>query len=224
MSSDTKPTLYTHPMSPHGNIVVDFLAAAGLIDAVEQVTLDFAKGEHKAPAFLAVNPTGQISGLRDGDVCVFESDAIIRYLALRFRSPLLPHDDIARYAAVDSVQTHIRQKAWDHGTGLVFHKIMRKRFTGQDGDPARIQACEDGLDKTLGFIGDTWFKSGGDWMLGAISTADTTLATLLSNAKRAGYTPKHPRVQAFHAHWCAQPFYVHSPYAKDGAPASGSTV
>ncbi len=215
MSTDHKPVLYTHPMSPHGSIVVDFLAAAGLIDRVEQVVLDFGKGEHKAPAFLAVNPVGQISGLRDGDVTVFESDAIIRYLALRFKSPLFPHHDLARVGLIDSVQTHIRQKAWDHGTGLVFQKVMKKLFTGQDGDPARIEAAEKGLEKTLGFIGDTWFKAGGDWLLGEISTADTTLATLLSNAKRAGYAPSHPRIQAFYAHWRAQPFFAHSPYAKD---------
>lgn len=215
MSAETKPVLYTHPMSPHGNIVVDFLAGAGLIDRVDQVVLDFAKGEHKAPAFLAVNPAGQVSGLRDGDAAVFESDAIIRYLALRFRSPLLPHDDLPRYGAVDSLQTHIRQKAWDHATTLVFQKVMRKLFTGQDGDPARIEAAEQGLDKTLGFIGDTWFKAPGEWLLGALSTADTTLATLLSHAKRGGYEPKHARIQAFHAHWRAQPFFVHSPYAKD---------
>lgn len=215
MSSDNKPVLYTHPLSPHGNIVVDFLAAAGLIDRVEQVVLDFSKGEHKAPAYLAVNPAGQVSGLRDGATHVFESDAIIRYLALRFRSPLLPHEDPARYGAVDSVQTHIRQKAWDHATTLVFHKVMRKPMTGQDGDPARIEAAGQGLDKTLGFIGETWFRSGGAWLLGDLSTADTTLATLLSHARRAGYEPKHPRIQAFHAHWRAQPFFASSPYAKD---------
>lgn len=106
-----------------------------------------------------------------------------------------------------------------NATGLVFHKVMRKRLIGQDGDPVRIQSAEQGLDKTLGSIGDTWFKSGGDWMLGALSTADTTLATLLSHARRVGDAPKHLRIEAFHAHFRAQPFFVHSPYAKDGAPA-----
>jgi glutathione S-transferase len=106
----SRPVLHTNDLSPHGNIVIDFLAAAGLLDHVEVRQVDLSKGEHKTPAYLAINPAGQISALEDGPVHVFESDAIIRYLALKYKSPLVPFDDPAKFAAVDSVQTHIRQK------------------------------------------------------------------------------------------------------------------
>jgi GSH-dependent disulfide-bond oxidoreductase len=43
--------------------------------------VDLGKGEQKAPAYLAKNPNGKIPALVDGDVVVFESGAILQYLA-----------------------------------------------------------------------------------------------------------------------------------------------
>lgn len=102
--------LLTNSLSPHGNNVVILLAAAGLLEKVEIKQIDLMKGEHKTPEFLAVNPTGQIAALKDGDVSVYESDAIIRYLAIKYKSPFFPVNDLAKLAAVDSVHTHVRQK------------------------------------------------------------------------------------------------------------------
>ena len=46
----------------------------------ELVTLDFMKGEHKAPANMARQPFGQMPSLEDGDFKLFESRAMIRYI------------------------------------------------------------------------------------------------------------------------------------------------
>ena len=45
--------------------------------------IDFAKGEHKAPAFLQRQPFGQVPYLDDDGFKLFESRAISRYLALK---------------------------------------------------------------------------------------------------------------------------------------------
>jgi glutathione S-transferase len=47
----------------------------------EHVLLDRAKGEHRAPAYLAVNPNGKVPGLVDGEQPYFESLAILLHLA-----------------------------------------------------------------------------------------------------------------------------------------------
>ena len=47
----------------------------------EVVPLDFRKAEHKAPAFLAINPAGKMPALVDGDVVMSESLAINLYIA-----------------------------------------------------------------------------------------------------------------------------------------------
>jgi glutathione S-transferase len=53
------------------------------------------------PAYLAMNPYGRVPTLRDGDVVVWESEAILRYLAARYGAPALWSDDAAERAAVD---------------------------------------------------------------------------------------------------------------------------
>ena len=49
--------------------------------AYQAVPVDTRKGEQFAPAFLAVNPNGKVPALVDGDAVVFDSNAILLYLA-----------------------------------------------------------------------------------------------------------------------------------------------
>jgi glutathione S-transferase len=46
----------------------------------ESKLLEFSKGQHKTPEFLALNPRGKVPVLRDGDFVVYESLAILEYL------------------------------------------------------------------------------------------------------------------------------------------------
>src|SRR3972149_64765 len=51
--------------------------------------LQASKCEHKAPAFLAVNPRGKVPALKDGDIVIRESLAIVAYLDRRYPDPPL---------------------------------------------------------------------------------------------------------------------------------------
>lgn len=55
----------------------------------ESRLLQFSKGEHKAPAYLAMNPRGKVPVLRDGDYVLYESSAILGYLDAKYPSPPL---------------------------------------------------------------------------------------------------------------------------------------
>ena len=46
--------------------------------------LSFAKGENRAPDYLAINPMGKVPALRDGDTIITEVAAICTYLADAF--------------------------------------------------------------------------------------------------------------------------------------------
>ena len=57
------------------------------------VTHDLSLAEHRAPAYLMINPQGLLPALEDGSRILTQSLAIIEYLEARFPEPsLLPPD------------------------------------------------------------------------------------------------------------------------------------
>jgi glutathione S-transferase len=50
----------------------------------EFILLDMQAREHRQPAFLAINPFGKVPAIVDGDVTLWESGAILLYLAERY--------------------------------------------------------------------------------------------------------------------------------------------
>ncbi|MEM8637428.1 MAG: glutathione S-transferase [Cyanobacteria bacterium P01_G01_bin.54] len=74
--------LYSHEISGNSYKVRLFLNLLGLDHEV--ITVDLAQGEHKQPAFLALNPFGQLPVLVDGDTVLADAAAILTYLARRY--------------------------------------------------------------------------------------------------------------------------------------------
>ena len=72
-------TLYRHPLSGHSHRVELMLSLLGL--PTELVFVDLAKGAHKQPEFLALNPFGQVPVINDNGVVLSDSNAILVYLA-----------------------------------------------------------------------------------------------------------------------------------------------
>src|SRR5882724_8246835 len=58
------------------------LAELGL--AYEHIRAGGRYGDNRTPEFLAMNPNGLVPVLRDGDLAMWESHAILRYLAATY--------------------------------------------------------------------------------------------------------------------------------------------
>ena len=71
--------LYTNPLSPNGRKVTTVVHHLQLQLDVEVV--DLSKGAQRTPEYLAINPNGAIPALVDGDLKLWESNAIAAYLA-----------------------------------------------------------------------------------------------------------------------------------------------
>jgi len=81
------------------------------------IPVDTRKGEQFAPAFLAVNPNGKVPAIVDGSVKVFDSNAILLYLA----------DREARFVpALSSLQARAEMLSW-----LMFIASGVGPFSGQ---------------------------------------------------------------------------------------------
>ena len=97
-------TAYT-ANTPNGVKLTIALAELGLERGSDYTLkiLDLSAREQKEPEFLAVNPNGRIPAIvdhtPDGDIRVFESGAVLLYLAEKFGG-LLPTDLAARIEAI----------------------------------------------------------------------------------------------------------------------------
>jgi len=91
-------TLYGIDPSPPSNKVRFVANALGVEYEFKRVNL--AGGEGQNPDHLKLHPAGKVPVLQDGDFVLFESNAIIRYLADKAGSNLYPKD-LKRRAIVD---------------------------------------------------------------------------------------------------------------------------
>jgi glutathione S-transferase len=79
---------YAETLNPRKTCAV----AKYLNSPVDYVYVDLRKGEHKSPSFLAINPNGKVPAIEDGDVRLWESNAIMCHLARKAGSDLWPSD------------------------------------------------------------------------------------------------------------------------------------
>ena len=93
LQRETNVKLYYHPLSGHAHRAHLFLSLLGIDH--ELILVDLAKGEHKAPEFLTLNPFGQVPVLDDEGAIVSDSNAILVYLAKKYgRTDWLPKDPL----------------------------------------------------------------------------------------------------------------------------------
>lgn len=92
--------LYRHALSGHSHRVELMLSLLGL--DFELVDVDLAGGAHKTPEFLAKNPLGKVPAIDDDGVVVWDSNAILVYLAGKYGDEQWLPGDPARAAAIQA--------------------------------------------------------------------------------------------------------------------------
>ncbi len=80
--------------APNPTKVALFLEEAGL--SYEAIPVDTRKGDQHKPEFLAINPNAKVPAIVDGDAIVFDSNAILLYLAEKTGKFLPPKGNKAR--------------------------------------------------------------------------------------------------------------------------------
>jgi len=85
---------FYYNLAPNPTKVALFLEESGL--PYELVPVDTRRGEQHEPAYLAINPNGKVPAIVDGDATVFDSNAILLYLAEKTGKFLPPNTPAAR--------------------------------------------------------------------------------------------------------------------------------
>ena len=173
--------LYLNPLSP--NVRRVRLTAAVLGIELEEKLLDFAKGEHKNPEYLALNPNGAVPTLVDGDFVLTESRSIMQYLASKKpESGLLPKDEAARADVT-------RWQFWDSshfspqlGT-YAFEKLIKGMVGLGEPDVAKLTEALANFRRFGAVLNQR--LEGRQYVVGnGLTLADLTLASSLMYAKQ----------------------------------------
>ena len=148
------------------------------------------------PEFLALNPNGQVPVIVDGDYVLWESNAILRYLAESRRSGLWPVDAKER-GRVDQWLTW--QVSELNPSWVYAHQALLRRnpaFT----DPERIAQSVASWNKAMGLLDRHLKQSGGFAANGRVSLADIVLALSSHRWLLTGFDkPELPAIVAHHA-------------------------
>ncbi|MEM6490335.1 MAG: glutathione binding-like protein [Pseudomonadota bacterium] len=159
--------LYT-AATMNGYTPVIFLEEAGLPYSL--VFIDFAKREQKAPDYLKLNPNGRIPTIVDranGDFAVFESGAILWYLAEK-TGRFLPAEPKARSETLQWLMFQMGGIGPMMGQAMYFQRIAAPN--GQD-EPFAIKRYVDESRRLLEVLDAR--LAGRDWLAGdAYTIAD----------------------------------------------------
>ncbi|KAF8434147.1 glutathione S-transferase [Boletus edulis BED1] len=112
--------------------------------------VDLAKGEHKAPGFVAQQPFGQVPYIDDDGLILFESRAIARYIATKYASQgdaLIPTDlkKLALFERAASIEAF----NYDPFVSGLAWELKFKAWFGGKTDEAHVKALHDQLKAKL---------------------------------------------------------------------------
>ena len=190
--------LYDFPFSPNSRKVRAVAYELGI--ALDHVRVDLLEGGSRTPAFLALNPNGRVPVLEDGDLVLWESTAIIRYLAAG--TALAPTErraaaEVDRWIAWQLAHLHPAMRK------VAFERIVKPLTRQGPPDQAQIAAGTAEFD-TLTAILDREL-AGKAYLAGDLTVADFALAAHYSLAEPCGlYVARHREVDAWLARMCAR--------------------
>ena len=175
--------LYGFPPSP--NTWKVRALASYLKIPLELEFVDLIKGAQYAPAYLALNPTGRTPTLVDGDFTLWESTAILQYLASKTSTPLWPNDARSR---ADITRWQCWQLAhWGaQACGpLTFENLVKKFVNLGAPDQVAVAKATEAFNKEAKVL-DAHLSKRKYLVNDALTIADFTVAAPLFHAQGAG--------------------------------------
>ncbi len=175
--------LYGFPASP--NTWKVRALAAYLKVPLDFEFVDLLQGAQQTPAFLALNPTGRTPVLLDGDFKLWESNAILQYVAGKNATALYPNDaksraDIARWQFWDLA--HWGAQACQP---LIFENLVKKFVNMGPADPAAVAKATECFNKEAKML-DAHLGQHKYLVNETLTVADFSVAAPLFHAQGAG--------------------------------------
>jgi len=164
--------LYAIVGSPNSRKVLAVINHLGIDIDIEY--LDLFAGDNKKPSYEAINPNTMVPTLVDGDLTLWESNAINQYLADKSQDKNLFPDDVSVRADI------VRWQCWElahfnqaFGT-LGFEAVAKPNFMEMQGDQAVIDWSKAQLSRYASVLNN--HLQGRSYMVGnSITLADYSI-------------------------------------------------
>ncbi|MFM0013611.1 glutathione S-transferase family protein [Paraburkholderia sediminicola] len=202
--------LHTTLLSGHGHRVKLFLTLLDL--PFEVIELNMGAGDNRRPEYLKLNPFGQVPTIEDGETVLFDSNAILVYLAKRYGDPAWLPEDALGAAAV--------QRWLSLAAGQIAYGPCAARLVTVFGAPLNLDTAQkialklfDVLDAEL---------AGKNFAAGdRVSIADIAAHTYIAHAPEGGVSLEpYPHIRAWLRRVEALPRFVAMPATKAGLLAA----
>ena len=172
----------------------------------EYKQLNLRGGEQKEPWFLAINPVGKVPAIKDDDFCLFESNAICKYLCDKQGSALYPKS-LKERATVDQWVDFSSLHIMANVSKVMFNRVFAKRV----GLPVSEESIADGLKflaQQFPVIEEQLTKH--DYVAGqTITLADMALLSSIDPCHVCGIElTAYPKLQAWQQRLMKEPFYT----------------
>ncbi|MGO4325975.1 glutathione S-transferase family protein [Cupriavidus sp. 2TAF22] len=210
MPTKTKPVapirLYTTRLSGHGHRVRLFLT---LLDLPFEVTeIDMKAKDNRRPEFLAISPFGQVPAIQDGDTVLYDSNAILVYLARRYGDAAwLPEDELGAAAV---------QRWFSLAAGQIAYGPCAARLVTVFGAPLDHEAARK-IAVNLFEVIEAGFATS-PFAIGSVPTvADIAAYTYIAHAPEGGVSLEpYPNLRAWLRRIEALPRFAGMPVTKAG--------
>lgn len=174
----TKPILYSSISSPHCFKVSIVLEEKGV--EFERVEINLGEKEQKTPAYLELNPRGQVPAYKDDQGMFIDSLDIMQHLDKRYPSPELFPNEVGKLKDVlewiECSSTTIRNVSHH-----LYWQLLQPPKHGTDWD-------EVNRLKALGYeqlnLMEKALAQNGQWLCGDLSAADFSVFAWIYGYKR----------------------------------------
>jgi glutathione S-transferase len=211
--------LYLFPPSGRVLGIVALKSHLGLDCEVKPI--DLGRGDQLTPQYLALNPNKKMPTLEDDGFVLWESNAILFYMAAKQREGgLWPTDlkdqaDVLRWLAWESAH-------WDaESCGMVAYEKASKTVLGLGPpDPAFIARGEQNFTRFAAVLNDS--LRGKTWLIGErLTIADFSVGGLVPSAERMELpVANFPEILRWYKGLAALPAWQDALAAKDAALAA----
>jgi glutathione S-transferase len=208
--------LYGFPPSP--NTWKVRAVAVHLEIPLELEFVDLSKGQQRTPEYLALNPSGRTPVLVDGGFVLWESNAIMQYLAGRGPNQLWPNDARSRADIMRWQSWQLAHWSKEGCEPLIFQRLVKKLLNLGAPDPTAVAAGTEEFNREARVLDAHLAKQ--SYLVGsALTLADFSVAAPLFYAKEAELPlASYPHVRDWFVRVSALPAW------RDTAPTPASAA